>query len=257
MVSDSADAALAGTALAGTGDAMSSSPRAASLSLTGSSLKAHLDASRRPPHTHNVRRVVSSNVTPRKKKKEEQQDRPKTVAATRSTQRSERSPCRTRYSSHSPEKCAAPTPPPSRSNSTHSSLPGGRTPASKAPDDGQLVVQPSSKSSPKRRTPSKLKLRDSLTPVKVSSPSPSSRSSPGVRVGGDASPRKREDPRTSGVASPPKNTPPKLKLKRSTPTPDLASLGRSPSQKSPARSVPAGSEQGDTPASSRRKTHRD
>lgn len=211
---------------------MSSSPPAASLSLTGSRLKAQLDASRRPPHIHHVRRVVSSNITPRKKK-EPQRERPKTVAETRSGPPRERSPCRRTPVEHSPspEKCTAPTPPPSRSNSTTSSVPGGRrTSPAKAPGEGQQL---SSRSSPKRRTPSKLKLRDRLSPVKVSSRS------------------------QRACASPPKRTPPKLKLKRSTPTTDLASLGRSPSPNSPAKSsTTAGNEEGNTPCPNTRKTRK-
>lgn len=235
------------------------SPTAASPSLTRSSLKAHLDASRRPPHKHHVRRVASSNLTPMKKQVEEERVRPKTVATTRSTSRSEQSPCRSRHSP-SPDKCAAPTPPPSRSNSTASSAPGGKTATARGPDQGHATVQPSSRSSPKKKTPSKLKLRDSLSPMKASSPSSSPRSSPGVRIGGDASPRKRDNnPRPmSACASPPKRTPSKLKLKRSTPTTDLATLGRSPSPKSPSRSTTrAGTEQGNTASPSRRKTHKD
>lgn len=231
---------------------MTSSPPAASLSLTGSRLKAQLDASRRPPHVHNVRRAVSSNITPRKKKKEQERERPKTVAETRSAPPRERSPCR---HSPSPEKCAAPTPPPSRANSTTSSVAGGKTTSAKGAGEGQLTGQPSPRSSPRRRTPSKLKLRDSLSPLKKLSPSPSSRSSP---VGGYADPRKRDDPRLGARASPPKKTPPKLKLKRSSPMTDLASLGRSPSPKSPAKSTPTRAEhQDDALSFSTRKTRKD
>lgn len=238
---------------------MTSSPPATSLSLTGSRLKAQLDASRRPPHVHNVRRAVSSNITPRKKKKEQQQERPKTVAETRSTPRQERSPCRTAAAqSPSPEKCAAPTPPPSRSNSTKSPVPGDRLSSAKARGEGQPTMQPSSRSSPKRQTPSKLRLRDSLSPLKKLSPSPSSRSSPGVHGGGYADPWKTDDPRLRTRASPSKRTPPKLKLRRSTPMTDLASLGGSPSPKSPAKSSPAGTEPRAAQSSpSTRKTRKD
>lgn len=237
---------------------MTSSPPVASLSLTGSRLKAQLDASRRPPHVHNARRAVSSNITPRKKKQEQQRERPKTVADTRSAPPQEGSPCRTSVAhSPSPERCIAPTPPPSRANSTTSSVPGGRTSSAKAPGEGQPTMQLSSRSSPKRQTPSKLKLRDSLSPLKKLSPSPSSRSSPGVRVGGYADPRKTDDPRLGTRSSPPKRTPPKIKLKRSTPMTDLASLGRSPSPKSPAKSTPTRAEQDDAPSSSTRKTRKD
>jgi hypothetical protein len=220
---------------------MSSTSPAASLSLSGPRLKAQLDASRRPPHGHHMRRVVSSNSTPRKTKGQLQLERPKTVAVAGSRSRPcrDRSPCRTPVEGHaqspSPEKCAAPTPPPSRSNSAASP-------------------------SPKRRTPSKLKLRDSLSPMKVSTRSPfPSRSSPVVHVGVHAERRKRDDPRLRARASSPKRTPPKLKLRRSTPTTDLGSLGLSPSlQKSPAKSpTSAGTEEdSNTPSPSTRKMRR-
>lgn len=255
---------------------MSSSPTTASLSLTGSRLKAQLDASRRPPQTHHVRRVVSSHFTPRKKR-EQQRERPKTVAETRSspprgrngnttpTSRLSASPAKDLSPSltsaaqyKSPEKCAAPTPSPSRSNST-SSTPGRTSPA-KASGKGPLNTPPSPKSSPKRQTPSKLKLRDSLSPVKVSSTSASARSSPSVSVSGYVDPMKREDPRLSSCASPPKRTPPKLRLRSSMQMADLASLGRSPSPKSPAKSSPAATtetEPGNVPSPGTRQTLKD
>lgn len=236
---------------------MNSSPSTASLSLTGSRLKAQLDASRRPPHAHHIRRVVSSHTTPRKKR-EQQRERPKTVAETRSSPpiwrngdlihasslsassspAKESSPCHAYVARNtSPDDCAAPTPPHSRSNSTKAPT-SSRTSSAKGSGEGCLTIQPSSGSSPKRQTPSKLKLRDSLSPVKVPSTPAFARSSPDIDASGSGDPMKRDDPRLGACASPPKRTPSKLKLKRSTPTVDLASLGRSPSPRSPARSTP-------------------
>lgn len=250
--------------LAGDGEFTSGSPSTASVSLTAARLKAQLDASRRPPQTHHVRRVVSSHFTPRKMR-EEQRERPKTVAETRSsppkgrksdttpTSRLSASPTKDSSPSRTsaahktcPEKWTAPTPSPSRSNSNGPSKPG-RTPPAKA----------ASESSPKRQTPSKLKLRDSLSPVKKSA---SARSSPGVPFGGDSDPVKRNDPRLRSCASQPKRTPPKLKLKRSTPTVDLASLGRSPSPEIPAKPSPAATtetEQGNAASPGTYKTPKD
>ncbi|KAK7709297.1 hypothetical protein SLS64_006209 [Diaporthe eres] len=255
---------------------MSSSPTTASLSLTASRLKAQLDASRRPPQTHYVRRAVSSHSTP-KKKREQQRERPKTVAETRSSPprgrnggtfptprlsaspAKEPSPSRTSAAQNkSPEKWAAPTPSPSRSNSTNSTP--GRTSPSKASDKRHLTTQPSPESSRKRQTPTKLKLRDNLSPVKVSSASASARSSPALHTGGYADPIKRDDPRLSSCASPPKRTPPKLKLRRSMQMADLASLGRSPSPRSPAKPSPATTtetEPDNPPSPSTRKTRKD
>ncbi|KAG6353595.1 hypothetical protein INS49_005557 [Diaporthe citri] len=121
-------------------------------------------------------------------------------------------------------------------------------------------MQASPHSSPKRQTPSKLKLRDSLSPVKMSSTSASARSSPGMHTSGYADPIKRDEPRLSSCASPPKRTPPKLKLRRSIQMADLASLGRSPSPKSPAKPSPAattGTEPGNPPSPSTRQTRKD
>lgn len=246
---------------------MSESPSTASLNLTAVRLKAQLDASRRPPQTHQVRRAVSSHFTPRKKG-EQQREIPKTVAETRSsppkgwnghetlTSRLSASPAkgsspRRTSTAHktSPKKIAAPTPAPSRSNSTNYSVPGSASPA-----------KASTESSPKRRTPSKLKLRDSLSPRTMSSTSTHARSSPSMHASGYADPVKTNDPRLISCASPPKRTPSKLKLKRSTPTADLASLGRSPSPKSPTRSsavATADIEHGDAASSGIRRTRKD
>lgn len=238
--------------VAGGGEATTSSPSTASLSLTGSRLKAQLDASRRPPQIHRARRVVSSHSTPRKKREHQQPERPKTVAETRSssakgrkgdqtpTSRLGSSPTKAPSPHRAPEKCPAPTPSPSRSNSTTSnfSKPGRTSPAKVSGSGQHVTTQPSPEASPKRRTPSKLKLRDSLSPAKMPSTPASARSLPDLHVSGHTDPIKRHGPKPSACASPSKRTPPKLKLRRSIPSADLTRLGRSSSPKSPAKSSP-------------------
>lgn len=231
---------------------MDSSPSTASFNLTGSRLKAQLDASRRPAQTRHVRRVVSSHLTPRRK--EQQRERPKTVAETRSSPPKghnsdpavvmsslNESPAKRLSPRHTSlaqgrdsEECAAPTPPPSRSNSTNAVL--GRASRAKTSGEKHLNMQPSSESSPQRMTPSKLKLRDSLSPMRTTSMSASARSSPGIHSSDSVDLVKSDDSRLSACPSPPKRTPSKLRLRKSAPAVDLASLGRSPSPKRPAKS---------------------
>ncbi|KUI74190.1 Cytokinesis protein sepH [Cytospora mali] len=223
-----------------------SSPAQSSINMTSLSLKAQLDASRRPPQGHHVRRVVSSHLTP-VKMKEEHKPRPKTAEGQRSssskrtdTATVKRAGSRSRLSDVptfarlSSEKSAsppvAPTPPPSRSNSTASaSARPSPIKDAKASSGSTPMQQTELEPSPPKRTRSKLKLRQSPSPPKTTSMSASASSSPSKNSTADEASAQKPEPRSRPSAGPPKRTPTKLRLRRSTPAVDLSGLSESPS----------------------------
>lgn len=219
-----------------------SSPTQSSMNLKSSSLKDQLDASRRPSKGQHVRRAVSSHLTPRKVE-EEHRARPRTAEGLRllSSKSTDTASLRRSGSGSglsalstssrlSPAKCssppAAPTPPPSRSNSTASvSTRSSPMKATKTSPDYTSKQPIGCKSSPPKRTSPKLKLRGKSSPPKRTSLSASARSSPRkVSSTGKGSAQKVE---FDSTVSPPKRTPPKLRLRRSTPAVDLVRLSES------------------------------
>lgn len=205
-----------------------------SVSLTSSSLKAQLDASRRPPQGHHVRRAVSSHLTPLKAK-DEQKERPKTAEGKRSlpSKRTDNAPVERVESKSTSARSSsakwasppvAPTPPPSRSNSKSSI--SARSPPIKSTkiDPGSTSMQQTGpRPSPPKRTRSKLKLKESPSPPKRTSLPASARSSSSRNPYANIKPAQGIESRSS--SSPPKRTPPRLRLRRGTPAVNLAVPG--------------------------------